>query len=181
MVCYRRPPSSPHIHSARTAQDGSRKRYSYTSIKNHATVSQAALSNFDWQYDTNTLTRSCLTISRYDDPKKKPCSRSTSEIRSFALDTLRQTRLSDRFLIRRVSIKIFFLLSKFNAPILCCWNIGESGRKLMSNEMSVFHSDYVMLMKYSRVYYFLHYWQRCMKLFNRFDICSYFSVILFLV
>lgn len=33
MVCYRRPPSSPHIHSARTAQDGSRKRYSYTSIK----------------------------------------------------------------------------------------------------------------------------------------------------
>lgn len=108
MVCYRRPPSSPHIHSARTAQDGSRKRYSYTSIKNHATVSQAALSNFDWQYDTNTLTRSCLTISRYDDPKKKPCSRSTSEIRSFAFDTLRQTRLSDRFLIRRVSIKIFF-------------------------------------------------------------------------
>lgn len=133
MVCYRRPPSSPHIHSARTAQDGSRKRYSYTSIKNHATVSQAALSNFDWQYDTNTLTRSCLTISRYDDPKKNHRSRSTSEIRSFAFDTLRLTRLSDRFLIRRVRL-ILFLLSKFNALILCCWNIGESEKKLISNE-----------------------------------------------
>lgn len=110
VVCYRRPPSSPHIHSARTAQDGSRKRYSYTSIKNHATVSQAALSNFDRQYDTNTLTRSCLMISRYDDPKKNHCSRLTSEIQSFAFDTLRQTRLSDKFLIRRVRLKFFFLL-----------------------------------------------------------------------
>lgn len=111
MVCYRRPPSSPHIHSARTAQDGSRKRYSHTSIKNHATVSQAALSNFDRQI-TITHIRSHAdekslveteTIESNDVLKRESrCSRLTPEIWSSAFYPLRRARLSDWFLTRFV-------------------------------------------------------------------------------
>lgn len=122
MVCYRRPPSSPHIHSARTAQDGSRKRYSHTSIKNHATVSQAALSNFDRQI-TITHIRSHAnekslveagTVERNDMLKRESrCSRLTPEIWSSAFYPLRRARLSDWFLTRFVlssdiAITIFF-------------------------------------------------------------------------
>lgn len=124
MVCYRRPPSSPHIHSARTAQDGSRKRYSHTSIKNHATVSQAALSNFDRQI-TITHIRSHAnekslvevgTVERNDMLKRESrCSRLTPEIWSSAFYPLRRARLSDWFLTRFVlssdiAITIVFFL-----------------------------------------------------------------------
>lgn len=112
MVCYRRPPSSPHIHSARTAQDGSRKRYSHTSIKNHATVSQAALSNFDRRL-RNAKSRLINGSRKRADERLKEsvCVSLLSRLRHriFKLPLffpLRRTRLSDWFLTRFVRLRV---------------------------------------------------------------------------
>lgn len=122
MVCYRRPPSSPHIHSARTAQDGSRKRYSHTSIKNHATDSQAALSNFDRRLRCGREKKKKMSLNKRQSerevtwPKGSVASLDyvTPEIQSSA------TLSASSNTLERLILDTFRSTERYNDTIQCC-------------------------------------------------------------